>query len=252
MIRGLEVFKEHFASFSGNYVLIGGTACTLAMEEMGLDFRSTKDLDIVLCVEALETKFIEAFWEFVRAGDYQYQQQSTGKNLFYRFYGPKNFSYPQMLELFSRKPDAITLRSGGHLTPIPVSDEVSSLSAILLNDDYYQFIQAGKRKITSLSILGSTHLIPIKARAYLDLSSQRDSGTHIDEHDIRKHRNDIFRLYQLLSPDTRILLPPLIHQDMLMFLEKIKEVPVDLKAIGVRNTDLQSITTILGRVYCGR
>jgi hypothetical protein len=32
--------------------LIGGTACIVIMQEAGLDFRATKDLDIVLYVEA--------------------------------------------------------------------------------------------------------------------------------------------------------------------------------------------------------
>lgn len=62
MVKGLDQFKKHFALFPKNYVLIGGTACQLAMEKMGLHFRATKDLDIVLCVEALDRKFAEAFW----------------------------------------------------------------------------------------------------------------------------------------------------------------------------------------------
>jgi len=32
MVRGLAKFKEHFQSYSDRYVLIGGTACSLAME----------------------------------------------------------------------------------------------------------------------------------------------------------------------------------------------------------------------------
>ena len=43
-----------------------GPACYLAMEEAGLDFRVTKDLDIVLCVEALDAEFVGAFWDFVK------------------------------------------------------------------------------------------------------------------------------------------------------------------------------------------
>ena len=42
-----------------------------------------------------------------------------------------------MIELFSRKPDAILLNEPAHLTPIPVEADLSSLSAILLSDDYY-------------------------------------------------------------------------------------------------------------------
>ncbi len=65
MIKGLNKFREHFADFSDHYVLIGGAASVLVMDEAGVDFRATKDLDIVLCVEALDASFAEAFWSFV-------------------------------------------------------------------------------------------------------------------------------------------------------------------------------------------
>ena len=48
MVRGLDVFREYFAGHADQFVLIGGTAATLAMEDAGLEFRATKDLDIVL------------------------------------------------------------------------------------------------------------------------------------------------------------------------------------------------------------
>lgn len=53
MVKGLDVFRGHFAGYEDQYVLIGGTAATLAMAEAGLEFRATKDLDIVLHIEAL-------------------------------------------------------------------------------------------------------------------------------------------------------------------------------------------------------
>lgn len=52
MIKGLDVFRRHFEHYTDRYVLIGGVAATLAMEEAGLDFRATKDaltLDVVRC-----------------------------------------------------------------------------------------------------------------------------------------------------------------------------------------------------------
>lgn len=70
MIEGLERFRDHFREFTDQYVLIGGAACDLAMEAAGLPFRATKDLDIVLCVEALDAAFVEAFWEFINEGGY--------------------------------------------------------------------------------------------------------------------------------------------------------------------------------------
>lgn len=69
MVKGMAIFKRHFRSFADKYVLIGGTACDLAMDAVGVAFRATKDLDIVLCIEALDAAFVQAFWAFVRAGD---------------------------------------------------------------------------------------------------------------------------------------------------------------------------------------
>ncbi len=71
MVKGLDVFRERFRGFAGRYMLIGAAACDLAMGQAGLEFRATKDLDIVLCVEALDTAFVDAFWEFVREGGYR-------------------------------------------------------------------------------------------------------------------------------------------------------------------------------------
>lgn len=64
MVKGLDVFRDHFAGHADQFVLIGGTAATLAMEDAGLAFRATKDLDIVLHIEALTPDFGVTFWSF--------------------------------------------------------------------------------------------------------------------------------------------------------------------------------------------
>jgi hypothetical protein len=46
MVKGLDIFREHFKDFQDSYVLIGGVACYLAMEEAGVAFRATKDLEL--------------------------------------------------------------------------------------------------------------------------------------------------------------------------------------------------------------
>lgn len=140
MVIGLERFKEHFAAYTDQFVLIGGTACTLLMENAGLQFRATKDLDIVLHVEALGAEFVRTFWQFIKSGGYQNRQKSTGKDIYYRFSSPSNVTFPTMLELFSRIPDVIKLDEKIYLTPIPINEAVTSLSAIVLDSDYYEFI----------------------------------------------------------------------------------------------------------------
>jgi hypothetical protein len=89
MVKGLDIFQEHFAGHSDQFILIGGTAATLAMEEAGLDFRATKDLDIVLHIEALTSAFGKTFWRFVENGGYEIREASdTGKPVLYRFQKP--------------------------------------------------------------------------------------------------------------------------------------------------------------------
>ena len=53
MVRGQSIFQEWFKDFENQYVLIGGTAASITMNEAGVQFRATKDLDIVLHVEIL-------------------------------------------------------------------------------------------------------------------------------------------------------------------------------------------------------
>ncbi len=75
MVKGLDKFKDHFKGYSKNYLLIGGTACARQLENAGLDFRATKDLDIILIVETYSVDFVEKFWEFIKQGKYH----NTGK-----------------------------------------------------------------------------------------------------------------------------------------------------------------------------
>ena len=249
MVKGLDLFREHFSGFADRYVLIGGTACDLIMGDAGLHFRATKDLDIVLRVEALDSEFARAFWAFVAEGQYQFQEASTGKRRFYRFHKPANATYPAMLELFSRVPDALSVAQNSHLTPIPVDQDVSSLSAILLDPEYYHWIHSGRREVQGVPIVGPEHLVPLKAKAWLDLRARRDAGDDVDSRSIRKHRNDIFRLFQVIDPEFKIPPPPGIAEDMRRFLENMATEEVDLKALGLGSSSLDSVLDGFRELY---
>lgn len=251
MVRGLAKFREQFRAHSGQYVLIGGAACDLLMEEAGLEFRATKDLDIVLSVEALNASFVGAFWAFVHAGKYQVQQSATGERRYYRFLKPEDDEYPFMLELFARKPDMLDLAEGAHLTPIPVDEEISSLSAILLDDAYYALLHSGKRTIDDIPVVGPEHLIPLKARAWLDLTKRKEAGDAIDAKSIAKHKNDVFRLYRVLDPAIKIGIPKEIRDDMRAFLDAMVSERVDLKNLEIKGQSLGSILGELRRLYVG-
>ena len=249
MVRGIQRFQEHFKDHAHQYVLIGGAACDLIMQEAALPFRATKDLDIVLCVEVLDKAFGDVFWEFIRAGKYKVQQHSSGENRYYRFMEPEDDDYPWMLELFSRKPEAFPLFAGSHLTPVPVGEDIDSLSAILLNDDYYHFLHLGKKMLQGVSLVGAEHLIPLKARAWLDLTERRKKGEQVDSKSIVKHKNDIFRLNRVIEPGLALNVPVAIRRDVAAFLDAMADESVDLKNLGIPAADSTRVIAELRRFY---
>ena len=251
MVVGLERFAAHFAGYRDQYVLIGGAATMLLLEDAGIEPRATKDLDIVLCVEALTPEFGRAFWEFIRAGGYEIQEKSEGNKLFYRFRQPAQPNYPAMLELFSRTPDQMVLGDDSHLTPIPLGADVSSLSAILLDENYYHFLHRYKRELEGVSIVGEECLIPLKARAWLDLTKRKAAGEQVDSRDIKKHRSDVLRLYLLLSPEARIETPEAIRQDLGAFLNAVEPelTPQLLAQVGIKGVDGGGVIKVIGTVY---
>ncbi|MHB8815493.1 MAG: hypothetical protein ACYDAE_19820 [Steroidobacteraceae bacterium] len=250
MVRGLDVFRDFFAGNADQFALIGGTAATIAMESAGLTFRATKDLDIVLHIEALNRAFGRTFWAFVEQGHYEIRQASqTGRPVLYRFQRPADTRFPAMLELFCRSPDGIELNAGAHLRPIPVGEAVASLSAILLDNDYYRFIITGRKTVDQLPRIGAEQLIPLKARAWLDLSGRKANGEPVDTRDIRKHANDVLRLSQLLAPESRIDLATRIRDDLAQFLDGVgADGSHDPKALQISGTT-DEILARIARAY---
>lgn len=80
MVKGIDVFLDYFREYADQYVLIGGAACSVSFEEQNINFgRTTKDLDIVLIVEAQTKEFGERFWQFIKDGKYRIRAKSNGE-----------------------------------------------------------------------------------------------------------------------------------------------------------------------------
>lgn len=248
MVRGLDTFRDYFSQYADRYVLIGGTASTLAMEDAGLAFRATRDLDIVLVAEALDAAFGTQMWAFVRDGGYEIRQGSTGHPRLYRFQKPQDAAFPHMIELFSRQPGELALSREASLTPLPMGDAVSSLSAILMDEDYYAFVLSGRRTHDGLTWVDADRLIPLKASAWLDLTARVAAGERIDANTIKKHLRDVFRLSQLLAETMPVALPGRVARQLSEFLAQAPLHTVDLKLIGVSG-DLVQVVDRLRRVY---
>ena len=241
MVKGIERFRDYFQDFTDENVLIGGAACDISFKNNNADFRATKDLDIVLIVEALTSGFGERFWKFIQDGGYQNRARSSGKPQFYRFDKPMQAGFPAMIELFART--EYILKEDFGITPLHIDDSVSSLSAILLNEAYYKALLQGREVIDGISVLPHSMLIPFKAKAWLDLSERDRRGEHVDSRDLKKHRNDIIRMASELLLE-RCELPDEVRNDMRTFIDAMNVTDQEIKNLklyGVKAEDIQRL-----------
>lgn len=244
MVRGLDIFKQYFRQYPNNYIIIGGTACEIIMDEAGFVPRATKDIDIVLVVEALSTEFVKQFWQFINDGKYQQREKSNDEKEYYRFIKPENAEFPHQIELFSRTPDVIILEGDPHLTPIPVDDDLSSLSAILLNDDYYNYMIEHSTVEEGLHHVNIESLICLKAKAFLEIKERIEKGSKEDAKQLRKHKGDVFRLTVMLTPESEFDLPQTLQADIDQFTALVAaELPdkAIYKVMGLSNIDPNNV-----------
>lgn len=229
MVGGLETFRAYFEGDDDKYVLIGGAACDICFSDNSASFRATKDLDIVLIVEALTPEFGRKLWSFIDDGQYEHRATSSGKPQFFRFTDPQKPDYPSMIELFARtdfEPPADLV-----LTPVHIDDEISSLSAILLNEDYYRILLEGRQVVNTMSVLRPAYLILFKAKAYLDLKARRDSGETIHSSEFKKHKKDILRIIVELTVERPAELPETVRQDIRTFVDSLNTDPFDVNTL---------------------
>ena len=197
MVKGFEKFVEAFAGFEDCFVVIGGTACDIILSGTDMRPRATKDIDILLVVEKMTPEFGKAFWEFIKAGEYKNGRKRTSddtqpKYEMYRFDNPKE-GYPIQIELLARHSDILGTPTDYHLEPLPY-DGVSSLSAIMMDNDLYDFTIRESGITQGVRIASPLSLICLKAKAYRNLMKDKEDGKHVNSDDLKKHKNDVLKL----------------------------------------------------------
>jgi len=248
MVKGFETFREVFEGYEDCYTIIGGTACDILMSAADLDFRATKDIDMILLIENRFEEFGQVFWDYIKAGGYRCGWKGSDELHFYRFTEPQNVNYPVMIELFSRDPGYQLHTSDMIITPLHISDEISSLSAIMLNEDYYDFMMQGRKVIDGIGVLEAEYLILFKMRAWVDLTYRKKAGEHVNIGDLKKHKNDVFRLFNLIHPEEKIRTSEVLKADVELFLESMPEENINLKNIGL-DMELPDVLRILRNIY---
>ena len=246
MVVGMELFRDKLKGFEDCYTVIGGAACDILMSEADIDFRLTKDIDMILILEDKKAEFAKTFWEFIKEGEYKCGWKNSDEMHFYRFTEPKS-GYPVMIELFSRKPGYhLDVEEG--IIPIHIDDDTSSLSAILLNDDFYNFMLEGRKIIAGVSVLAENYIIPFKMYAWLDLKRRKEDGEHVNERDYKKHKNDVFRLLQITNPDEKVSVSGLVRESVENFLGEIEKEQIRVEQLGLMITKEEAME-LLKSIY---
>ena len=249
-VPGLDEFLKWFGEDEGRYVVIGGVAREMIYREAGLwEESGTKDFDMVLIAEALDASFVSKFVSFVRAGGYNHMTRSGDSQMF-RFNSPSDAAYPRQMELLSRRPDYLEGIEAS-VGKVPVEEAPYSLSAILLDGDYYGLL-ASQEAVTrkyGFPTLSHEYLPVFKMKAYLNLRAAREAGEPVHSGEMNKHRRDVFRLCSIFEPRLRIGLPESISGDVRTFLDEVDLPPHFVKDVGLSAYTADELKEIVSRTY---
>ena len=258
MVEGLDRFRTELGSYSENYIVIGGTACNVVLEDAGTEPRATHDIDMIVVVEQLTTEFISAFWGFIHQGGYtiEKRQRKDGEPVYalYRFRKPSNPGYPSQIELLARHSDALGEPRDIRIEPIPLEDYQYSLSAIVLDDDLYWFVVNNSQTVNGIRVASLESLICLKTRAYLNLLSEREAGNQVNSDDIKKHRRDVFLLTAARTETTPVAVPVSILETVKEFCQRMntdESISAMMNALRVDREQIEVYLAALNEMFIG-
>lgn len=257
MVTGIERFREAFKDLADSYIIIGGTACDIILDESdSVEPRATTDIDMILVVENVMPEFGRRFWQFINDGEYTTRQRKRGEGKepvpeLFRFIKPRP-GYPAQIELLSIQPDMLGEPTGFHLTPIPLGEELSSLSAILMDKDCYDFTLANSRIDNGIRIASPIALIALKSRAYLNLVEEKKTNPNVRSHDIKKHRMDVFLLMSEFTRADRYSMPEPISDTLRKFANAVEsDLPIQSlqDSLGIGEAAIREYILIMREVF---
>jgi hypothetical protein len=247
MIRGLEHFRQRFKDYSNDFILIGGVASYILLDEAGAErVRPTKDLDIVLIMRPSEG-FLKTLKDYVKEGEYEIEKGDNDQATFYRFLKPIKEEFPIMLELFATADSSFELYDGQHIIPISTPSKVESLSAILLDNEYYDLIKKHAVEKNGINLLNPFALIPFKAKAYLEIKERKE-----DSKNWKKHRGDIINLaVTFLNEESEEKLTGKVKVHFQEFMEQFKkEINADIiKGACKQKLSSETIVFLLEKTF---
>ncbi len=249
--HGFNHFCDTLKGLEADYVIIGGGAAAILMDDEGLEFRATKDVDLVVLgrSDELNTRILA----YVKDGGYKTKESTETTPKYYRFREPSKAECPAMIEIFARNELELQLEEGQYIIPIK-SDSAEKLSAILLDDEYFDLIR--KNLITSesgITLINAIANICLKARAHRELFERRESGDKTaEEKSIQKHLKDIWRLAAVLTGEETIALTGQPEKDVTSAIQKLGLLPkMQFKQVmeNIPGVEMEAIMAVLKKVF---
>lgn len=223
IVDGIGIFEKTFSKYKDSFVIIGGAACRATLSEGRYTPRKTKDIDMVLVLENLDKDFIDAFWSFIKAGNYKCATRKDNdvrkKYVLYSFYDSLP-EYPAQIELLSRPVDGLGNPEEHNIEAI-MMDDASYLSAIILEPDYYNYLISHTEEKNGLRYASVDSLICLKALAYLNLREDKKNGIHVNDDDFKKHRRDVVMAAASLTVGEEFIVSQNIKDAITGFIEAV-------------------------------
>lgn len=228
-MSGIDFLSGYMADFKDDYVLIGGNACALHFAQSQTPFRETVDLDVVLVIETVKDDFYKKLSDFIITYGYEGKvfRGSNPGGAAYRFILPEDKRKPNLptqIELFTRKPEYFDngMYPNGYITPIPTGEAISNFSAIILDDDLYNYILESRIDVSGVTTVSLPCLLGLKSFAWHSNQELYDTKKIKDYVDVIKHPNDMIRIISILQED-EILYPKKIFDSVQISKSKFED-----------------------------
>lgn len=255
-MQGLDKFREYMSGFRSHYVVIGGVATVLTLEDRGLPARATKDVDMIIICQPESKFYMKRFWEFIKAGGYKLWKPDNEEDTypcFYRFIKPDNREFPLQVELFSKVPEYVEVPEDVHIVHIPMEGYTSSFSAIIMDEAYYDFAVTHSEIVGDIRILKPEALIVLKAVAFLENQRLKEKGDPVDQKDIDKHKKDVYRLAYVFNGSERFEVNDTIKERLRAFVSEVEKNPIDgknmMRGQGIPAMSMKDFTGLLRDIF---
>lgn len=214
-LAGLSHFEAHFRELKDQYVIVGGFATLMLLREILNHGKATHDIDLVL-LTTTSVEMTAKIKTYIKEGDYTIQKGQQDRYQYYRFVNPQVEGYAKEIELFAAEEYGIELDEGQRIIPIDPEEGLYSLSAIMLDREYFDMIKSNIEEIDGIPYSNTLATMLLKMSAVYDLYHKGDDKW-------KKHRRDILKLTLLLTGEERLVLTGRMIADVTFFKAEVEK-----------------------------